>query len=463
MVLARTVLKILLFAVTILGTLGCGEDPKKDPPNPFVVDGVWDANSISLSCADPSNCTNSLGILLTVKTETSYRYGYKTIRSSVNRCTGALYEPRKILTAGHCTKAIGSGKTFFRTVATPGRPSRTFIVSRVLKSVFNDNDRFSTDYATLEITEEATGYDFVRPATSISPGLSNLTALVVNMPGSNNKVFNLDAVHCEADSEGLITFHIAEFAGLFGTKNCRIVGGNSGGPIFARDNLREVLGVVSKSTESVDESTDRLRELFSPRQNRLRNLATMANAACFNLPGWAAPAPQCQMIDEKLVTQRMVAKIRSRLKESVALAVQDFQSSPDASVRFGSGTVKMAPDSREVEKSLSLRSQKSSGLIYVPRPLCVMEGTPTSASSHAFSAKVWEMGRDLDNLKLEWKGARIFGTLYLSKRGDNRWSVTYTFPDRGDFRLVSDAEAKLKAASELLLEPCRGTEDEALN
>ncbi len=317
MALARTALKIILFAVTILGTIGCNKESKKDPPNPFIVDGVWDANAVSLSCGDSSNCTNSLGILLTVKTETRYEYGYKSVRSSVTRCTGALYEARKILTAGHCAEAVGNGKTFFRTVATPGRPSRTFIVTSVLKSVFNDNNKYSTDYATLEISEAAVGYDFVRPPTSISPGLTDLTALVVNMPGSDNKVFNLDAVHCEVDSEGLVPFHVAEFTSLFGTKTCRLIGGNSGGPIFARGNLREVLGVVSKSTEGGDEFTKRMRELFGQRNDSLKNRATIAHAGCFSLPGWAALAAQCQMIDENLVSRRRTAKAVGQLKDTL--------------------------------------------------------------------------------------------------------------------------------------------------
>lgn len=462
MTMARTALKILLFAVTILGTIGCGIEPKKDPPNPFVVDGVWDANSISLTCADSANCTNSLGIILTVKTETSYRYGYKTVRSSVSRCTGALYEARKVLTAGHCTEAIGSGKTFFRTVATPGRPSRTFIVTGVLKSVFNDNDRYSTDYATLEISEPATGYDFVRPPTSISPDLTNLTALVVNMPGSDNKTFNLDAVHCEVDIEGLVPFHVAEFAGLFGTKNCRIVGGNSGGPIFARGRLHEVLGVVSKSTEAGDEITNRFRELFGQRNNRLRNRATMAHAACFSLPGWAAPAPQCQMIDEQLITRKKAAQTVSLLKENLTHMFRDFQSSPEANVRLGNATIKMAPSSQSVEKRLSLSTRKNPGMIQIPRPLCLVDGTPGAVSSHSFASKVWEPDDSDGKIKFVWKGARTYGRLQLSRLGGNKWSVIYTFANPGDFKVVSKDEANLIVPSELELEPCKGNEDEEL-
>ncbi len=100
--------------------------------------------------------------------------------------------------------------------------------------------------------------------------------------------------------------------------------------------------------------------------------------------------------------------------------------------------VKMAPSTQKVEKRISFSSQKNKGLIYVPRPQCLVNGTPDSVSSHSFSAKVWEVDASSGGPKFEWKGARAYGRLQLSRSIGNKWAVTYTFANPGDFKLDSD-------------------------
>jgi hypothetical protein len=232
MLRAPDAVKFLFVLVTVLGTtVACGKSPPKDRPNPFVVSGVYDVNAVSLNCADGNRCTNSLGIILTIHVETkSYRY-YKTTTTSVSRCTGALYSPTQVLTAGHCTQGIGTGRSFFKTVATAGMPSRIFEIKGVAKSYYSEANSFSSDYATLELKTPANGYKYVRAAGFISPSLNEVTALVVNQPSDDSKVFQLDNVDCEVDAETL-PLHVGEYPSVWGTKKCKLVGGNSGGPGF---------------------------------------------------------------------------------------------------------------------------------------------------------------------------------------------------------------------------------------
>ncbi len=462
MVSVRASVKFLFAVFIILSTLiGC--DDIKDRPNSFVVDGDYDVNTVDLSCSNPDRCTNSLGVILTISSRTESRYGYQITSTSVNRCTGALYSATQVLTAGHCTSSIGQGRSYFRTVAAPGNPSRTFEISRVQKSFYSPSEVYSTDFAALELKTPALGYNYVRPPSEIASDLTHVTALVVNQPGEDTKILRLDSVDCEVDVDSL-PLHLSKFPNLWGTKLCKIVSGNSGAPVFARNNLNEVLGVISKSTEAGQiDATSRLFELlFNRKQNAPRpNLATAAHAACFDLPGWRPPAPQCRSLNANTIKTLSKEGLEISINQGIKAAMRDFLKSPRAQIQINGARLKASP--LPVTLSVEDFNSKRAGVALIPQPNCIESGEPGERTTQSFSAEVLEVKPRRSSATLERNGDSLSVTLRLNKLSSGRYSLGYTFnTSRYRFSPLSNEISKLNDMGEIDLAPCTGTEEKSL-
>lgn len=413
----KTALQLLFVTASITSLVACGpaEEPKKDPAT-FSVEGSYDVSKVSLECSDPAKCTNSLGILMTLTPRTEVQYGLQLVWTDVTRCTASLYSPTQVLTAGHCVTGMVPGtRTYFRTVASPGHPSETFEVNRVLNSFVKEDDLYSNDFAALELKRPAYGYDYVRAPIEISKSLKDVTALVVNQPGSDKHTFSLDAIACEVDTDSK-PFHVADYPSIWGTKSCKLIGGNSGGPLFASDNLNVVLGVLSRSTEA-DAGTLSIN-LDSYRTPR-KNLATVANAACFQLPDWRTPAPRCQTVTKEIVLKMFEAIIGV----SVANITSQYEMT-GPSARLGNAQVKMTLAPIDVVKK-SWDGSDTFGAAFLPRPLCLESGNPSEGNTLLLSAKVYEVNVSNSPITLDDSGSTVVVRASVKKLPNGKWKILY--------------------------------------
>ncbi len=445
----------ILTATTLSALIGCSEP--EDRPNPFTVEGSYDVNSVSLECSDPARCTNSLGVVLTVSTTSEEKYGYTLVTTSVSRCTGALYSATQVLTAGHCTSEMGKGKSYFRTVATPGRPSQTFEVRRVLQSHFDSSNLYSGDFASLELIRPAHGYDYVRSAVEISESLTKVTALVVNQPGADTNTFKLDAVDCEVDT-ATKPMHVAQLPSIWGTKLCKLVSGNSGGPVFAEGALQEVLGVLSRSTEAGSKYGYSLNTYREPES--FRNLATFANAACFTLPGWPAPASGCQILTEDSIKKMLGERFSNAIVAAGKNILENHRESPESILNLGPATIKTSLKWITAEKSWSLTEDDALTLIALPIPACLERGTLASGYGSSVKTRVYRAKFAQNPVTLEEVPERFQPWITFSKLASGKWRVNYDFSGAGfSYKLTAKSEALLKYGLEFDLQSCSERDD----
>lgn len=269
--------KLAMVGALSASVMGCELSLVKDKPNPFKRAG-WDISQTRLNCSDSSRCPNGVGVMFTLGGNTVWR------------CTASLYEPTKLVTAAHCTEHIRPGTTsYFRTPSTSFKPSQVFRIKGVLKEVFPGSGR-GVDYASVELAEPALGYNYVTGPSALDSGLKSLTAVVVN--SGRGEDYILDAVDCEFEPSVSRGYRLSDFPNMFGTQSCRLVSGNSGGPVFSKADtaFRELLGVLSRSTEANGART----------RGRGLNLATVIHAGCFELPGWPSPSPSCKDMGDEV-------------------------------------------------------------------------------------------------------------------------------------------------------------------
>jgi hypothetical protein len=473
--LAANALKFLAVTVAVIViTQGCGlkagqnAEHSKDHPNPYQTTDEFDVQKTSLTCSDSSRCPEALGVILTVQTSREDRGYYVIVRTSVNRCTGALYDSTKILTAAHCTRAMNAGsKTYFRTVRTAGKPSRVFEVKRVLKKVFVEN-QLGLDYAALELVSPADGYDYVRPPGVIPGDLNEMTALVVNQIGESGRALTLDAVDCEhEDKFSLLPFHVSTFPSVFGTQKCKLVSGNSGGPIFQKTNLTEVMGVLSRSTEASDSNVEiaRLLRLLGNRGtvSARSNLATFTNAGCLDLPGWPAPSPKCMTVDEDLVSRHNAKAASEVIREELIEKLQEWFRSPEARPRVGSAVVKMGPLAVTLKEWFPADRTQGDFVGFMPVPVCVESGEVKDARSVPFAMPLWAMNIKLgESVRLRTTPFKYKGTFDISGEVSGEFIFKYRFPFDPQFDFPSDRRAKYAAGVRSKLESCKGNEDAKL-
>lgn len=441
--MASDAVKFLFVIALVLGTtVACGPT---EQPNPYITTGGYDVNKVSLTCSDPARCTNSVGVILTITVTSNSYYRY----ISIYRCTGALYESNKVITAGHCSDKIVLGNSYFKTVATPDRPSQLFKIKSVLKTFYNGGQTYSNDFAALELETHASNLNFVRPPTFISKDLTDFTALVVNQPGDDGHVFGIDAKDCALDTENL-PWHISEYPSIWRAKTCKIVGSNSGGPVFARDNLIEVLGIISKSTEA-DRGGKEYRYSTEVRPNR----STFGHAGCFDLPNWPAPAPQCITVSDSSLKEFTDEKKKSLRQKSLLSLVKNFQSSKDAQISTEKGTIKTVPYFLKVSKIDLFASNKESVLL-LPQPKCVQRGQATESSQY-LRMKIYDFAPD-STLKLNGESPV---QMTLKKKSKDIWQITYQINYIYMYLLDSTETLKLQYTGiETSLPTCDGSEDQ---
>jgi len=461
--------KFFFLVVTVLVTAAC-ENKKKDPaPNPYPVDPNWNVNEVSVTCSDSSRCPEALGVLFTINTTREYYYGYVRTSWKVHRCTAALYEANKIVTAGHCTDNHGAdSRSWFRTVATPGKPSRSFPVSRVLKQVFNDNDTLTTDYAAAELAVPANGYTFVRGPNGPWPADQKLlTAVVANQYVGAEKSLTIDPVECEYDAESGIP-DVSEFPDVFAIKKCKLVNGNSGGPIFARGDLTTVLGVASRSSEGKPQNAQSEREVREmlkreAREGKRRNTATFANASCFDLPGWPRPASQCIKMSEKLFIERIANRAAAGMVESLVNEMEQWMRA-NPSAEIGGATVKLAPWSVGLTKSswVGLERTKETYLMFFPYPLCVERGQLADSASLRFSAKAKKSEPSLSGMQFtdSRSNPETTGSLILQKSVLGKWTAKFTWSQFYEYSIESRIQRSMTNGEDVteFMKPCTGNE-----
>jgi hypothetical protein len=93
----KTLPIVALSIVTLFISACSSSDSTFDAPNPITVDSAWTPDSVHIQCADESKCPDNQGVLLAA----SLRKVGPKYRLKVYRCTGTLYSPTKVITAGH--------------------------------------------------------------------------------------------------------------------------------------------------------------------------------------------------------------------------------------------------------------------------------------------------------------------------------------------------------------------------
>ena len=354
----------VLLALGLCCMAGCGDlqrNTDHDGGHSATVSN-WTPDAVQVKCVS-NDCPEGIGaVIFSQNVGGAY---------CLQRCTATLIDSEHILTNSHCGKAFSYDGAYFFV----NRGSKT-VKYAVGNRVFDKEEGLGleagmgADLAVFHLTNSAMGIEPRRVSRRVPDNMSALIGYKIDEPASDSFVnFKLNKVTCTTIPRQAL------FGGgsddmnlglaLFG---CDIEHGNSGAPMFAQGNMRDVQVVVNTSYPfHSQKGVDKLDALFAEKPLFLNENFAMGNRIhCMDVDGQSTPAVHCARatVDDQIRRPFQSGSVRIA-RERLS------QLNADSAAVWGIRVFKM-----KVKRNPSDRFPKS-GMVLVPYPVCVKAGTPS--------------------------------------------------------------------------------------
>lgn len=284
-----------------------------------------------LWCASSSDCPENIGYIISIR-------NIRGNKGEIHQCTGFLVAPGIVATNSHCipdeVKADANKCPIHLGIKFPKTANRAeeshiceklLFASQIVAEHGTEGYLANPDFAFFSIKTPSTRQPFQFTRQGISDN-EELTAFTVNPTSEYEARGELKKKSCVAiKGSSLITgdsHPLSDIALVFGSQ-CKMIGGNSGSPIIARDG--RVAGLLFATVVEEQEFRDALPSHLLLGKVEIPSYVT--NVACLKeipaeIANLEAPPPMCEPSAKQKNEQLALASRESQLSEKLGATIE---------------------------------------------------------------------------------------------------------------------------------------------